>query len=247
MIKHNKNEVALLFSGGIDSTLATVALALKGYEIHLLTMNNGVLNKNEFTESRYNELKEIFPENIVNWKKLICRKLFIEIALENLDENLKTYNSNLICLGCKLSMHTVGVTYCLENNIKIIADGYTRYQSYLAEQVPESIDILKKFDLNFEIEYINPIYFYDNKVEVKKELEDFGLYTKSLESMCALSPAYGVLGKDFSVDDVIRFTKDKLEICEQYILDYMVKRLKIDCRKKMDDVNNTLEKLKTNQ
>lgn len=240
-IATDQKEVALLFSGGIDSTLAAVILSLKDYKIHLLTMDNGVSDKSKYTEDRYNDLKELFPNNIVTWKRLICKKLFIDIAIEDIDKNMKKYRSNLLCLGCKLSMHTVGLTYCLDNNIKNIADGYTQYQNYLAEQVPESIELVKNFDGELGINYINPVIDYKSKVDVKKELLDFGLYTKSLESECTLARAFGKLNRDFTVDEVVRFTADKLKICEQYILDFLVKRSKIDYKQKIEEIDNVIK------
>lgn len=218
--KINNDEVALLFSGGIDSTLAASILALKGYKVHLLIMDNGVLNKEKITKYRYNELRKIFPNNIVCWKKLNCKKLFINLAIKNLDDNFKKYKSNLFCLGCKLSIHTVGLIYCLENNINNIADGYTFYQHTLVEQNPEIVYIVRNFDKKYNIKYLNPVYEYKSKNDVKEELLDLFLYTKSLEQICALSPAFGRVGIEIDIKDAIKYTEDKLDVCKEYIDNY---------------------------
>ena len=189
-------------------------------------MDNGVLNTQKFVEQRYKKLKKLFPDNIECWKKLICKKLFINLALKDLDNNFRKCNSNRTCLGCKLAMDTSGIIYCLENDIQIRADGYTSYQSMLVEQASESFDLVKKFDEQFGIKYINPVYHYKSKVDVKEDLLDLGLYTKSLEKICGVSSAYGKIGIDIHIEDVIRYTKDKLYICEIYIKEYFEKRSK---------------------
>ncbi len=52
----NEDDVALLFSGGRDSSLACAVLAKKGYKIHLLTFNNGAIINLDLAEQRYKEL-----------------------------------------------------------------------------------------------------------------------------------------------------------------------------------------------
>jgi PP-loop superfamily ATP-utilizing enzyme len=183
-IYSKKKTVALLFSGGRDSSLACGVLAKKGYKIHLLTFNNGATIRQDLAEHRYKELSEKFPDAIIKRAIIPSYGLFKDLGLKNLEKDIKKYETNLICMGCKLSMHVISLIYCLENDIPIIADGYTDYQKKWIEQMPEAIEAVKKFHEEYHIKYINPVYSESSKEQVKDKLLKFGLSTKSLEGSC---------------------------------------------------------------
>lgn len=207
------NTATLLFSGGRDSSLACCVLANKGYKIHLLTFNNGATIRLDLAEHRYKELNDKFSDAILRKKIIPSYGLFKDIALKNLEKDFERYETNLICMGCKLSMHVLSLIYCLENKIHIIADGYTDYQKKWIEQMPEAIEAVRKFHGEYDITYINPVYNEISKEQVKEKLLRFGLSTKSLEGTC-------LFGGTFSIPDpkvVVSYIEDKLPYCREYI------------------------------
>lgn len=150
-MNYNNNNVALLFSGGRDSSLACAMLAKKGYKIHLLTFNNGTIINLDLAELRYKELNDRFSGAIIAREIIPSYGLFKEIALIPIEKDFRKYETNLLCMGCKLAMHVLSLIYCLENKIPIIADGYTEYQRTWIEQMPEAVQAVRKFHEEYKL------------------------------------------------------------------------------------------------
>lgn len=210
---NKKKAAVLLFSGGRDSSLATLQLVKEGYEIHLLTFDNGTTKGIDISNFRLQELESILKDNLVERKIINSRELFKEIALKQIEGDLDTFGTNLICMGCKMAMHAISLNYCLKNDIKVIADGYTYYQREWPEQMPEAIKEIKEFHRKYGVKYINPVYDIKTKEEAKKRLSNHKLSIDSLEGSC-------IFGGTFSTPEesnVVDYIKSKLNVCESYL------------------------------
>jgi predicted subunit of tRNA(5-methylaminomethyl-2-thiouridylate) methyltransferase len=208
-----KKEAVLLFSGGRDSSLAAVRLIEMGYEIHLLTFDNGAIEDIARSNLRLAEFNDEIKKNIITRKIINCKELFKKIALFGVEKDIKSFKTNLICMGCKMAMHTISVNYCLKNDIKVIADGYTYYQREWPEQMPKAIEEIRNFHSKYGIEYINPVYDIKSKENAKERLALNELSVDSLEGKC-------VFGGTFSTPietDVVEYIKAKIDICENYL------------------------------
>lgn len=209
----NKNEVAVLFSGGRDSSLATCLLAKSGNKLHLVTTFNGAVIKGELSNYRYDELKSIFPDNILKRVIIPSFSLFRRIALVDIEEDFSKYKKNLIPVGDAITSHAEAIVYCLKNNVSIIASGYTRYESNYPEQIPEAINLMHKFLGEYNLKYITPVLDYDSLDKVKYRLFDFGVSTKSLEGTSLFSDTYSTPEPEI----VAEYISNKLGICHEYI------------------------------
>lgn len=209
----------LLFSGGRDSSLACVELAKKGYDLHLLTFDNGAVMNLDQVNYRYKELERLFPNRVKHNLLLPSYGLFKEIALIKLEEDFSKYNTNLICLGCKLAMHVLSLAYCLRNDIHTVADGYTEYQREYMEQMPEAIEETKKLHAEFGVEYLNPVYEIKDVNEVKRSLLAAGLSTRSMEGTCLFGDTFSVP----STEKLIGYMKEKAHICRSFLNDFLRK------------------------
>ena len=215
--KPRRGAVVLLFSGGRDSTLAAALLACQGYRLHLLTFDNGALINDELTDLRYREFEARFPGAVVSRQKMPSFGLFKNIALVTLEDDVRRFHTNLICMGCKMAMHTLSLIYCLENRIRLIADGYTGYQKDWVEQMPAAI---RRFHQEYGVRYINPVYDFTSKEHVKSKLFDLGLSPKPLEGAC-------LFGGTFSVPNsraVCAYIRRKLPLCRRYIEEWFADR-----------------------
>ena len=207
------NPTAVLFSGGRDSSLVACLLANQGIPVHLLTCNNGVSIGSELAEYRFNELRQAFGNGIAIRQVVSTMGLFRRIALANIETDFATYQKNLIVLGSQLAIHAEAVVYCLLNNLNCVASGFTAYQGSFAEQMPDSISMIARFMADFGIEYITPISGYSSCDEVKFGLLDFGISTKSLESVSIFADTF----TEPSAEQVLRYIQEKLPICREYI------------------------------
>ncbi|OIN61210.1 7-cyano-7-deazaguanine synthase [Arsenicibacter rosenii] len=205
--------VAMLFSGGRDSSLATCILANENSKIHLLSMFNGAVVKGDISQYRYNEIKEKFPNNIISFNILSSFSLFRRIALLDIEKDFERFKYNLIPVGDALATHTIAVIYCIQNKINNLASGYVKYEMDFPEQLPDVVARTSEFVKKYGINYLTPVYEYDSLDKVKYRLFDFGISTKSLEGTSLFADTYSVPPPNVVLD----YLDLKLPICDEYI------------------------------
>lgn len=169
-------EISLLFSGGVDSTIAAIVLSKRYDKVHLLTYSNGYAHYNlHRSKRRFRELDKRFPNKFVFYTTNI-RDIFEEVTIKDLLKDYKTYSSGFIwCLGCKLSMHIKTIIYNLENNITNVADGSAYDTSEMVEQKPLSIALIKDLYKRYNINYSTPVY-HISRDEKRKTLKEMGFF-----------------------------------------------------------------------
>jgi predicted subunit of tRNA(5-methylaminomethyl-2-thiouridylate) methyltransferase len=209
----SKKKVAVLFTGGRDSSLVASLEALQGNEVHLLTCNSGIGIGSELSQIRVEQLMERFPENIVGRTYLPTYGLFRSVAIENLEDDFRRWGINLVLLGDKLAIHAAATVYCIQNGIDRIVDGCVGYQEDLAEQKEVALELLKDFEKKYGIEYESPIYNYGSKDDVKYALLTLGLSSKSLEGVSIFGDAFS----EPTEKQVEEYILDKLPICHKHV------------------------------
>ena len=159
-MKFEGESVAILFSGGTDSTLTAAMLEKSFKKIHLVTYNRFGFHATDNTKTQAQMLKQKFGEDRFEHVILNVDKLFKHISYEKYLKNLKEFGfMNLSTCGlCKLSMHVRTIIYCRENNIKFIADGANQAMSMFPAQMKGVIDELKDMYKHFDLVYFNPIF-----------------------------------------------------------------------------------------
>jgi hypothetical protein len=55
-------------------------------------------------------------------------------------------------------MTAASIIYCIKNDIKVLADGYRKLQSYHPEQTPIFVSKIDEFAASYGIDYQHPIY-----------------------------------------------------------------------------------------
>jgi len=211
----SRNKVLVHYSGGLDSNLSAARLALKNYEVYLVTYDNGLTIHPEVASLPAKLLKKRFPNQIISHDIIPIYGLVKRVALNNIEEDFKNHKRNLICMACKLAMTTESVIYAKSHNIGLITDGYNKRQGEWPEQMPEAIEEVKKFLQSYGIEYMNNVYEKVTKDSVKQELLDLGLIPKSIEGAC-------MIGGTFSLptpNEVVDYIRQKRPILDEYLKD----------------------------
>lgn len=188
MIKNEKRCV-VLYSGGLDSSLAACLMIEQGYDVDLLHMNQGALISNHLSKIRYQEIKEIYPKSNITLSYMQVAGYFRSIALASIENDILENGVNLVCIGCKLAMHAKAIIHCLNNNIKNVADGATKRQERYGEQRKCAIERIRKLYQKYGINYVNPVYEYE-KTDIKYGLFDRGLTIQALEDTCLFSKTF---------------------------------------------------------
>ena len=195
-----KVELAIMFSGGTDS-LALYALAALGHHpvlprprhIHLLHMLNGMSRFHTFPRQRFEEAQKIlvkqvplsemsFPDGAVKLPEALMveldmGRLFQGLWLDSYEELMPRYNGkNLVCVACKVAMHTRAIIYCLENFIPHLVTAYAKRQEYYPEQTPVFMEKMTEFSNIFGIRTHFPVYEdLEDEMITRHLLEDLGL------------------------------------------------------------------------
>jgi len=178
-----KNEAAVMFSGGIDSLLATVLLQRKYDKVHLITFDKGYLEfgvKNNLPNVR--RLQEAFGPDRITHQIVKLKKLVKAVSVKKLRKDRQTYNMEICwCVGCRMSMNAGGLIFALENNLAGYADGSNREQipgpdnlAGTAENFPRVVNRHKEFARSYNVEFLTPVYDFGSREERRAKLGELG-------------------------------------------------------------------------
>lgn len=214
VVQENKNKnVVVLFSGGIDCSLVSLLLRKEGYRVHLLHYDHGASISNGLHRIRFQELKNLMGEENVLLQELSHRGLFRKLALANIENDFAQYKTNMICLGCRLAMHIETITYCLKNDIHIVADGSVKYQNDFPEQNGVALEIFRGLYEKYGIEYKTLLSEVNSAKDVKYRLLDNGISIQSMEDTCLFSNTFNK-AEEKSIEE---FLNARLPVCDTYI------------------------------
>ena len=163
----------LMFSGGRDSTVASIRLANQGYRLILVTVTSDHLEGISAVENRLIELKRHLPQDTL-WALMSDHP----VTSPNLCLAQRT------CLPCFLKYTSLGVIVARMFKVPSLAFGFTKYQSTWPEQTPFAVEGFRRVLASFDIALELPVYDVVTKAEILKELGAFGLNTLSLEQKC---------------------------------------------------------------
>lgn len=203
-----------LFSGGRDSSAATIKMLKDGYEVILFTYQAGIPELtgdqgDSAPDIRHTELLRAFPEHvskdrIIKGNTYLIRKLAIE----------KTNQTHVVYpIALALAVHAEAIVFCLKNGIKHITCGYSGYQAtedrYI-EQREDFFELMREFVGEYNIFYHAPV-IKKNKKEIMDILEIHGVSSNSLENKSLFG------GVDFDIDKALDYWNQSLPITREYI------------------------------
>lgn len=153
-------DTALMFSGGVDSTMAAIRLAERFDRVHLLTYANGHgTAKLGRAGQRVEELRARYGGERFPHLQASTRDVMVEIVTRDLVATYKRYGSGFVwCLGCKLAMHARSTVYCLEQGISEMCDGSSSSTQEMVEQMPVSLAGIRRFYATYGIRFSTPVY-----------------------------------------------------------------------------------------
>lgn len=207
-IPENGKNAIILFSGGIDSTLTAIKFLEMGYNVNLITYNNGSIQNIDKVKWKIIELIEKYGSDKIFHQYISLSGYFKKYVLDVLTKDIIEYNTNFVCLGCRLLMHLYTMKLAMKWSITIVADGSNQYQYNFIEQNPLIIKQIQKVYKNQKINYIAPIYYIKSKKEVKEQLIIYTFMPKSVEGNCLFE------GIDYTDDDIkngLLYMKNKLD------------------------------------
>jgi len=168
-------DVAVSFSGGLDTTLG-VLLMLEHFErVHLNIFCNGYCLRVHAPHERVEQLRRIYGDD-----RIVCTttasRPSLDAMLPRFGADLKRTGSPLIFdLCCRLSMEVELITYCLRHGITHAADGLNCAQPVIFMLMPEYIQLADRFMEEYGIQFLHPVYHFGDREQRRKLLDDNGL------------------------------------------------------------------------
>jgi hypothetical protein len=178
-----KNEVAVMFSGGIDSLLAAVLLQREYDRVHLLTFDKGYLEfgvKNNIPN--VDRLKAAYGEDRITHQVIDLKSVVKRVAVKSFFKERKRYNAETRwCVGCRIGMNTGGLLFALDNDLAGFADGSNREQvpsegnlTGTAENFPSIVNRSKALAAEYGVRFLTPTYEFGSREERRAKLGELG-------------------------------------------------------------------------
>lgn len=173
-VREPEGEIALLFSGGLDTTLEAVE-RLKQYQAaHLVTFDNGCCINLSGAARRAGELAARFgagrvPHSIVNTAPLLRRLLAEHATLP-----AKSGSPLVFDLACKMAGIAALVSYAERRGVKAVSDGAAREQTQIFVQHPEFSAHIAPFMTRHGLRLVPPVHFDMGRDEKMRMLKQQG-------------------------------------------------------------------------
>lgn len=188
------NNVLVLFSGGKDSFYLTLLMLEKGYNVKLVTYENGCGLKSENAIETAKRIQEKYGDDKVEIlgvfkTEAIWREFLNLFYNKKMSEILKEYGETTIsqfnCLSCRLSMYVMSIILSNKMNIKLIVDGARKIQLFAIER-DALLERFKSFFEKYNMEIDFPLKDFKDDFELKNQLLIRGFVPKTLEPQCLL-------------------------------------------------------------
>lgn len=199
-----KASVAVLYSGGADSTYATCALGKEFSTVHLCTYERLGFFGGKVVLCHVERMRLRFPQVNFMHHFIPYDAFYSNLAYCSYLFDIRKYGFLVLasCGFCKVAMHWRNLIYCIDNGIPYAADGATVESKEYVEQNPRMLMAdIKQMYAHFGITHLNPSYREGFSTE--KALYSLGITEK----------------------EKIKRTKSERQIyCSQHILYAMVLR-----------------------
>lgn len=179
---------AVLFSGGRDSTLASLTCRQAGSYLHLLSFDTGLgYGGQRIRDIRLHEMRAWWGASAFEAHTIPIYGLVRQLCFVDLVDDVRTDGRQLILLGEFVAILAAGIIYCRNRGISELVFGATFYQSSLPEQQHESIDLFREACDGHGVALLTPVWNYESELAVKSSLLEAGLTAKSLEGSTLLA------------------------------------------------------------
>lgn len=176
-------EIALQFSGGIDSLYLAHLLAEKYERVHLLTFEKGYLHFALRAASRnVARLQELHGRDKIVFKIVDMKELFRDMAVKSYRRTSREFGNEVAwCIPCRAAMGAAATLYCLQNGIDEFTDGANSEQRpdgkrnlATADNYPEFLELIGDFARSFGINYSSILYELNSREERRSKLIELG-------------------------------------------------------------------------
>lgn len=174
----DRNEIALMYSGGLDTTYTALQLAEKFSKVHLLTFCNGVCIRPHVSRRHVCMLQEKFGKDKFEHVVIPVEEIFALIKKDIWKDMVNCRSPLLFDLCCRLSMEVAAILYCLPRGVKYVTDGnnpHTQGEIFLQQR--EYLNMADEFFSGYGIEIIRAHKILNSRDKISKKLGEAGIET----------------------------------------------------------------------
>ena len=154
-------EIAVMYSGGVDSSYLVTRLDGVYDRIHLVTFDVPL------------SVRRRVPGEGAAQLQRLCTRSEITHCYLNMDDTVQRIRGGLLqaeidnrtvghayswCLGCKMAMHTRMIIYARQHGIAQVADGSKGNDAHAAEQTPEAVTLFADMYARHGVQHSCPVY-----------------------------------------------------------------------------------------
>jgi hypothetical protein len=153
------DSVAILFSGGTDSTCVAARMAETHAQVHLLTFYEHATRSSTNPVGNVELLKAHFPKTSFVHHLFSVDALVRHFSYERYLRNVREHGLLMLATPgfSSLSWHTRTITYCMDHDITEVADGLTRELMHFPGHMDEVVEQIRLLYERFGIRYHNPV------------------------------------------------------------------------------------------
>ncbi len=165
------DRAAVLYSGGVDSTLVASRAAQQARKVYLLTCvtmahrgHDQLANSPENMLPGLNMLREKYVDtefvHVVLDARALHRHLWRRSRLEMFKIGLW---ANLPCATCNPAIFARALVFCLRNGVEHLYGGHNVMMSCYPYQHPRCVEKVGEFARSFGVEVYLPVFWYENE------------------------------------------------------------------------------------
>lgn len=229
-------ECTVLYSGGSDSTLSAALMLERFDRVRLITYRRKHLWFAGNAGRHVPLLTAQYGDDRVAHVYLDCTPEFRRIFYGNLGADLKKYGTHLallVCLGCKMAMHTRTIIYNLEHGIRYSVVGSRQESSLYPAQMRPVKERIEQMYADYGMENLAPVYemtdtdrmLYERKLSPQKDLKQQFIFYDTQPSCLYGGVAYvysrifygPLFGNDTRQADSLRYFQDKRPVVDAIV------------------------------
>lgn len=178
--------MALLYSGGADSSLAACALAKTFKTVHLNTFTRLGFVAPDFSSVHFNRMRERFPDAEFLHRFISAGRFYRALESHRFYSLARRHGWLVLnsCGHCKTALHWRNLVFCLQNGVRFAADGAVVNAEEFAEQNPRILmPELERLYAGFGITLLHPVY--QEGLDTEARLFELGISPKERIKMTA--------------------------------------------------------------
>lgn len=223
--------VLLMLSGGRDSFLSACFLIEEGYQVYMVTYDNGCISDIGSTKTvaeriigKYGSSRAVFVgvQSIAANLYRLQEAYLYQTVSENSGKYPNLRPAQMPCLACHTGMYLEAIAYCKAHGICYLAEGARRTQKFFVE-LPEMVRRYGELTEQNGIKLVLPVYDLINDWERKLKLADRGYIPKTLEPQCWIGCPLREELKPCEIESLAAYYDNEMKPKLQGLIDEKVK------------------------